>query len=121
LAVAKTIYLGGPVKTAGKATIATRWVGEIPAATTTAVTILSRSSTNGARPAVLTVWHAVRVGTNAYLQPYRLYGALPNRLDVQPISALETTTDGQTVPTGTTLDLSSVPGFASCISATQLP
>lgn len=58
-------------------------------------------------------WHAVRVGTNAYLQPYRLYGALPNRLDVQPISALETTTDGQTVPTGTTLDLSSVPGFAS--------
>jgi len=56
-------------------------------------------------------WHAVRVGTNAYLQPYRLYGALPNRLDVQPISALETTTDGQTVPTGTTLDLSSVSGF----------
>jgi len=56
-------------------------------------------------------WHATRVGSNVYMQPYRLYGDLPNRLDVQPISALETTAHGQTVPTGTTLSLASVPGF----------
>ena len=56
LAVAKNAWFGGPVKMNGKNTTATKWIGEIPAATTTAVTILSRSRTNGARPAILTIY-----------------------------------------------------------------
>jgi len=75
LAVAKTLYLGGPVKTAGKSTIATRWVGEIPTATTTAVTILSRSATNGARSAVLTIYTSSGLGNDCVcgVAKYLLY------------------------------------------------
>ena len=82
LAVAKTIYLGGPVKTAGKSTIATRWVGEIPTATTTAVTILSRSATNGARPAVLTIYTSSGLGNDCVcgVAKYLLYPSASHAL-----------------------------------------
>ena len=56
LAVAKSAWIGGPVKMTGKTTTATKWIGEIPAPTIVTVTILSRSATNGARPAILTIY-----------------------------------------------------------------
>ena len=56
LAVAKSAWFGGPLKMVGLGTTASRWIGQIPPSTTATVTILSRSATNGARPAILTIY-----------------------------------------------------------------
>lgn len=65
LAVAKSAWFGGPLKMVGLSTTASRWIGQIQPATTATVTILSRSVTNGARPAILTIHTGRGVGDAA--------------------------------------------------------
>lgn len=79
LAVAKSAWFGGPMKMAGKSTTASRWIGEIPASTTTAVTILS-SAANGAQPAILTIYTSK--GVPASICGVAKYIIYPNRTHV---------------------------------------
>ena len=85
LAVAKSAWFGGPLKMVGLGTTASRWIGEIPASTTTAVTILSRSATNGARPAILTIYTSKGTGGTAVcgVAKYIIYPSLTSVIVAQ--------------------------------------
>lgn len=83
LAVAKSAWFGGPLKMVGLGTTASRWIGEIPPATTATVTILSRSVTNGSRPAILTIYTSK--GTGAAVCGVAKYIIYPNL--VQAVAA----------------------------------
>jgi|GEM_PF-2951446 len=77
LAVAKSAWFGGPLKMVGLGTTASRWIGEIPPATTATVTILSRFATNGARPAILTIYTSKGIGSNVCgVAKYIIYPSL---------------------------------------------
>lgn len=85
LAVAKSAWFGGPLKMVGLGTTASRWIGEIPPSTTTAVTILSRSATNGARPAILTIYTSKGTGGIATcgVAKYIIYPSLTSVIAAQ--------------------------------------